>query len=124
MGFRLPAKQASRIKRPRAESKSHLEFVGRLPCLICGDDTRTEAAHIRMASAKFAKSESGIGQKPDDAFTVPLCSDCHARQHDVGEEIFWSSMTAPKDDPLDIALRIWKYSGDYESATLVIKNAR
>jgi hypothetical protein len=29
-----------------------------------------------------------MGHKPSDRWTVSLCKDCHARQHQVGEESF------------------------------------
>ena len=31
-----------------------------------------------------------MGQKPDDWRTVSLCHDCHAEQHSVGEDTFWT----------------------------------
>jgi hypothetical protein len=49
------------------------------------------AAHVRLGS------NAGIGQKPDDWRTVPLCDGvnadglyaCHKRQHVIGEKSFW-----------------------------------
>jgi len=45
-----------------------------------------EVAHVRLGSG------AGIGQKPDDFRTVPLCRDHHARQHEVGERTFWAGV--------------------------------
>ena len=43
-----------------------------------------EVAHVRIGSG------AGMGQKPDDWFTVSLCRDCHRLQHEQGEETFWA----------------------------------
>lgn len=42
-----------------------------------------EVAHVRMGSG------AGMGQKPDDWFTVSLCRGCHQLQHSIGEPTFW-----------------------------------
>ena len=34
-------------------------------------------------------SGAGMSQKPDDWRTVSLCSECHSRQHNIGERTFW-----------------------------------
>jgi len=62
--------------------------------------TNIEAAHVRLGS------NTGMGQKPDDWRTVPLCAGpysdikgqlgCHNRQHVLGEASFWR---AAKMDP-------------------------
>lgn len=49
-------------------------------------DMPIEVAHVRMGSG------AGIGQKPDDFRTVPLCREHHARQHEVGERTFWAGV--------------------------------
>jgi hypothetical protein len=30
--------------------------------------------------------------KPGDRYAVPLCTACHAKQHRIGELIFWSAL--------------------------------
>ena len=47
--------------------------------------------------------------KPSDRYTVSLCSDCHALQHQFGELTFWSTV---RIDPLNVAFRLWTVSGD------------
>lgn len=42
-----------------------------------------QAAHIRV------NSDGGMGQKPSDNRVLPLCHDCHALQHRIGEIKFW-----------------------------------
>lgn len=89
-----PAKRASRWK-----SQAHRDWVRGFACCICGSTTNIEVAHVRFGSG------AGIGQKPDDWRTVPLCAGpfsnidgqlgCHDRQHVIGEPTFWAN--AEKD---------------------------
>lgn len=41
-----------------------------------------EVAHVRNGSG------AGVGQKPDDFFTISLCRDHHSEQHRIGERSF------------------------------------
>lgn len=72
----------------------YLALVRQCPCLKCGMEP-SEAAHVRFSSAAFGKA-SGLGKKPADRFSAPLCSDCHrlARdaQHTRNEQEFWASL--------------------------------
>jgi hypothetical protein len=120
MAMRLPTKEASRLKRPREEKPDHLTFIRSLPCCVCGLAGQTEAAHIRSINQRFAKAGAGIGAKPDDAWTVPLCSDCHREQHLISEFVFWKTH---KKDPFILALALWRYSRDYEAALICLENA-
>ena len=84
-------------KEPKRESRwrspAHTSFVRGFACAMCGSTMNIEAAHVRMGSG------AGMGQKPDDWRTVPLCAGpysnvcqnlgCHDRQHMNGEPIFW-----------------------------------
>jgi len=62
----------------------HLAFVRQLPCVVCGKAPPSEAAHVRSGS------DGGAGIKPSDRYSVSLCTDCHALQHQFGELRFWS----------------------------------
>jgi hypothetical protein len=80
----LPARIPKKPKRStRWRSTAHCNFVRRFACSNCGSLAGIEVAHVRMGSG------TGIGQKPDDWRTVSLCRDCHAKQHQVGEQSFW-----------------------------------
>lgn len=59
---------------------AHRAFVKRHVCAFCGSSEAIEFAHLRTAA------NSGIGYKPNDAFGVPLCRDCHRDAHDRGHE--------------------------------------
>ncbi len=90
----LPARIPKEAKREsRWRSPAHTTFVRGYACAMCGSKTNREAAHVRMGSG------AGMGQKPDDWRTVPLCKGpyaniegllgCHDRQHIIGEPEFW-----------------------------------
>lgn len=71
------------------------------------------------------KPVTGIGIKPDDKYTLPLCSDCHTRQphaqHNVGEVKFWADLGL---DPLVICERLYTASPDISRMRDVIFKAR
>lgn len=93
-------------------SRGHLDFIRGLPCCVCGKAPRSEAAHVRSGT------DGGMGLKPSDKFTVPLCSRHHREQHQVGEVSFWASRNV---DPTGLAEHLWSKSGDQaagERATL------
>ncbi len=68
------------------EQPWHQKWIRTLTCLGCGASPQKatiECAHVRNGT------DGGTGLKPSDRFTVPLCSDCHREQHNVGEVTFW-----------------------------------
>jgi hypothetical protein len=104
-GSRIP-KAAVRSKlKPNLHRRGqqHLAFVRRLPCVACGKEAPSDAAHVRTAT------DGGVGMKPADRYTVPLCTTCHAKQHRMGELSFWSAL---RIDPLNVSLRLWTISTD------------
>jgi hypothetical protein len=103
----------------RKHNNAHLDFIRSLPCICCGDNTATEAAHIRSADASLAKSATGIGIKPDDFWTLPLCSRHHREQHEGNERQFWQVRVGI--DPFKYAMRLFTVSGDYQSGLAVLK---
>lgn len=117
-----PAKGA---RRPRRFHQDHLRFIRTLPCCVCGTRKFVEAAHVRMASAIHGKRETGTGQKPDDAWAVPLCAAHHREgpqaQHVIGEAAFW---TLHSIDPCGLALALWCATGDQERAEDIINETR
>ena len=67
----------------RWQSQRHRNHVRGHACVMCDAEAPIEVAHIRLGT------DGGMGKKPSDYFTVSLCKDCHARQHEVGERTFW-----------------------------------
>lgn len=105
------------IRRPRVHDEKHCEFIRKLPCIVCQDNISTQCAHIRMSDARIAKVNPGVGAKPDDKYTLPLCGECHAKQHSMNENKFWEYRNI---DPVLLALALYSVSGDVEEAERII----
>jgi hypothetical protein len=97
-------------------SKKHLDFIRSLPCLVCGDDQGSDACHVRYS--EYPKVNPGIGAKPGDEFTVPMCRRHHSYQHRGSETQFWASLGI---DPLKIAEELFHVTGDHAAACSFIK---
>ena len=59
--------------------------------------------------------------KPSDRYSVSLCASCHELQHRFGELTFWSVL---RIDPVNVALRLWTVSGDFEAGERIVFRAR
>lgn len=79
-----------RTRRPRAHIEAYLEFVRQRPCLVTGAHG-VEAAHIRFAELRYGKRHTGLGEKPDDRWVVPLAPRMHREQHSMNELRWWQS---------------------------------
>lgn len=101
-----------RQRQPRLHDPGFLRFIRKQPCCVCGATVRIEAAHIRMGSAIYMKRATGMQEKPDDRWTVPLCAWDHrespASQHNIGEETFWRR---EEMNPFHIADRYYREYG-------------
>lgn len=109
------------MRHPRVKLAAHLDFVRSLPCCVCGDNTSTEAAHIRASDRSVGKSLTGMGEKPSDIWTVPLCGRCHREQHSVSEFLFWERHQI---DPHKKALALWAATGDHELGSQIVGSDR
>lgn len=106
------------MKHPRQHNDKHLDFIRQLPCLCCLNNICTEAAHVRFSDARAAKVNPGVGRKPDDKWTVPLCGDHHRKQHSMDEDEFWSHEGI---DPIFVAMALYLNSGDTEAGEQIIR---
>lgn len=104
----------------RMEDTAHLAFIRKLPSVLSGA-MGCEACHIRIGSALHRKKHTGMGQKPDDAWTLPLTPGEHKRQHSENELAFWRSYGI---DPFELAIRLYEVSGDLEAGAKIIASAR
>lgn len=102
----LPPRIPVKPKRAtRWRSQAHTGFVRSFACAMCGSTANIEAAHVRMGSG------AGMGQKPDDWRTTPLCAGlhsnadeelgCHNVQHVIGEPKFWKQYEAKHGQTVD-----------------------
>ena len=96
-----------RQRQPRVEDAAYLKKVRCCPCISCGEDVGCDAAHVRMGTPD--KPNAGVGAKPDDMYTLPLCRSCHLTgaesQHHVGERKFWHDVGI---DPIATCRALYK----------------
>lgn len=92
-----------RQRLPREKDAKHLDFIRSLACCICGDNTGTEAAHIRSASIENGKLHTGMAEKSSDKWALPLCGEHHREQHTMNELKFWASYGI---DPFALAISL------------------
>lgn len=111
---------ASKKKRPREHSETHLKFIRQLPCLITGQ-RGVDAAHIRYADPRFAKTHTPLGVKPHDKWTVPLHRSIHIEQHENNEREWWQRQGL---DPVVIASALWACAGDVEEGEMIVSQWR
>lgn len=78
------------FRRQRAKDKRHLKVIARLPSVISGQ-TPCDACHIRYVDKRFDKRPTGLGEKPDDRWVLPLTRNQHITQHRGNERDFWKS---------------------------------
>ena len=109
------------LKRPRVHDEKHLDFIRSLPCVSCGNDTATEAAHLRAGNLKYGKRETGMGEKPSDKWTLPVCSSCHREQHEGDESLFWAVRGV---NPWVLAMTLHDISGDRDTAMEVLARCK
>jgi len=106
------------LKRPRQKDAAHLSFLRGLCCCICGDNTSVEAAHIRCGELKYGKLPTGMQQKPDDKWCLPVCSKHHREQHTQNEWKWWKEKGV---NPFSLAMTLHDISGNHEMALTAIE---
>lgn len=85
-------------------SSGHLTFIRGFACSILGKHEcqgKIEAAHVRGGT------DGGLSLKPSDCFVIPLCSEAHREQHQIGEQAFESKYQIKMRA---IADRLWSIS--------------
>ena len=107
-----------RQRKPRQNDEAHLAYLRQLPCVCCGNNTATEAAHVRMPDMRADKPKVGMAEKPDDCWALPMCGACHRRQHEDGERRFWDFGVR---DPIFICLALSRVSGDVEAGERIVR---
>ena len=85
----------------RLRNPVHLQFIGSLPCLVCGG-TPSQAHHLQFVQLR------AMGSKVSDEWTIPLCVLHHRALQDVGsEEAWWAERGI---DAKTEAERLWQES--------------
>jgi hypothetical protein len=111
---------ALRQKEPRKENPRHLAFVRMLPCAICGT-YGVDPAHLRTGNRALKKPETGMGEKPSDMWTIPLCRSHHDEQHTGNETAFWQGKGI---NPFTLCMDLYEATGDEERALAVLRSHR
>ena len=95
-------------RQPRLLDPGYLAWLRKQPCACgCGRSAPSDAAHIRYGSVHYDKPPTGMGQKPDDKWALPLNHSCHMRQHAYGDEKGW--WHAHGYEPLLIVQGYWHH---------------
>lgn len=121
-GFRIVrdteafALDQSSKKTKRIEDPAHLAFIRKLPSVLSGQ-YGCDPCHIRTGSALHRKKHTGVAQKPDDCWTLPLTREEHDSQHSENELQWWRKHGI---DPFELAIRLYEISGDVDAATAMI----
>lgn len=101
------------------KNNKHLDYIRSLPCVVCGDNTTTEAAHVRMSELSLAKRYTGKSEKPSDCWTLPLCGKHHREQHHMGEAAFWEKYEI---NPFVVCMALYVCSGEFLAGEQIIKH--
>ena len=92
------------LRQPREENPAYLAYVRTLPCVICARPGPNDPAHIRSAALQYGKRSTGMAEKPDDKWTLPLCRTHHEDQHRNNELDWWKRMGI---DPFALAMSLY-----------------
>lgn len=86
MGVRVPT---------HIRCQSHLRWIKTRECLIAGKwsdagsgSKQHVCSHVMDPHHVHCETDGGIGIKPSDCYTVPLCHAAHEEVHHWGEEAF------------------------------------
>lgn len=110
-----------RQRRPRVHDEAHLQRTRSYYCIVCGDNTSVEAAHIRFSCIQVSKRDTGGQEKPDDMWVLPMCSDCHRKQHKVSERGFWEALNI---EPIQVAQALYIHRDDRERCLEILEANR
>ena len=82
---RKPQRRAnSPTRRGPPRDEGYKAWIREMPCIACGVEGRSEAAHTG--------TDGGMSMKASDYSCVPLCSDCHTQApgayHRIGKRAF------------------------------------
>ena len=98
------------FREPRIELPQHLAYIRSLQGFLCDAPPPSEAAHFRARG-------TGMGTKPHDFWTFPMCRRHHQEQTDYkkGELAWWLDQLAVRPDLLIKAIRAWAKSYYWEN---------
>ena len=102
MGVRKPS---------QLRSLEHLRFVRGHECAVRSHWAEDGLQHVCIGPIQAAHiragADGGMGLKPSDNYTIPLCANAHAGQHEIGEAAFENRYGI---DTHKIAAELWRRS--------------
>lgn len=75
-------------KNRKVRCKAYLEWLRTQPCIVCGRQP-SEYLSVMAAHQNLTKNAKGISTKVDDTWALPVCTECHRREHNAGVKTFW-----------------------------------
>jgi hypothetical protein len=93
------------FRQPREENPAYLAWVRTLPCTVCTRPGPNDPAHLRSAARQYGKRQTGMAEKPDDKWVLPLCRTHHTDQHRHNELDWWARQGFP--DPFALATALY-----------------
>lgn len=94
-----------RQRQPRTEDPAWLATVRGMPCTVCRRPGPNDPAHLRTGAPQYGKQPTGMGEKPDDCWVLPLCRMHHDEQHRGNELAFW--LRYGVTDPFAVAMALY-----------------
>jgi hypothetical protein len=95
---------------PRRRDRRYLGAIARLPSLISGKEP-VEVCHLRYGEPDRGKPPTGMGEKPDDKWTLPLTPEEHRlgvrAQHAGNEREWWASHGIDPVAVCEVLYRTW-----------------
>ena len=90
-------------------AEEYKRWLRKLPCSCCGhirtDENPIVAAHVDHGGQGTADAK-GTGTKAADRWCIPLCDDCHKRQHRLGWKSF--EIELPTREATSLARAFWQ----------------
>jgi len=96
----------------RVRDEGHLNRIRALPCVLTARPG-VHAAHVRFGWEPAGKRPTGMGEKPDDRWAVPLCPELHTMhsgaQHNHNERLWWEYVGV---DVIAFAAHLYEHTND------------
>jgi hypothetical protein len=103
-----------RARHSRRHDRGYLDWLKERDCACgCGKGPPCDPAHLRAGSLQYKKiGITGLQEKPDDRWALPLKHACHMAQHAYGNELEWWASRGVRD-PFKLCLVLYEcYGGD------------
>ena len=112
----------SRFDKNQKKFPDYRQKIRDCGCIIPGCGAPAQCAHLRFSCVAYGKVNPGVGSKPHDKFSLPLCQwhhlDAPDAQHKQNEEEFWASWGI---DPLAVAARLWEARDSLEEMQKIVR---